>query len=114
MNTQMDCKEQNKAFLAFFWDLALDDKTKRLAAAEGILEHVAESIKTQKGMNEDKTMTIDLDYALKRLVRGLASSRDSARHGFATCLSKLLSSRCVDASLVLKIMEDNTKVRLTM
>ena len=106
----MDYKEQNKAFLAFFWDLALDDKTKRITAAQGILDHVAESIKTQTIFNEDGTMTVDLDYAVKRLVRGLSSARDSARHGFATCLSKLLSSKCVDAKTVLQIMEDSTKV----
>jgi hypothetical protein len=38
----------------------------------------------QKGMNQDGIMVIDLDYALKRLVRGLSSTRDSARPGLAT------------------------------
>ena len=108
----MEHQENNKAFLAYFWDLALDDSSKRLSASQGILEYVENSIKTQKCMNEEGTMTVDLDYALKRLVRGLSSSRDSARHGFATCLSKLLSMKCVDAATVLAIMEDSTKVSL--
>jgi hypothetical protein len=107
----MDYKEKNKAFLAYFWDLASDEAEKRLCASNGILEHVADSLKTQKGMNEEGTMTIDLDYTVKRLVRGLSSSRDSARHGFATCLSKLLSTKCIGAAAVLEIMEESTKVR---
>lgn len=110
MAKAMNYQEKNQAFLAYFWDLAVDDQSKRLNASRGILEHVAISIKTQKGMNEEGTMTIDLDYTVKRLVRGLSSSRDSARHGFATCLSKLLSTRCVDAATVLAIMEESTKV----
>lgn len=109
----MEHQAKNKAFLAYFWDLAVDDQSKRLSASQGILEYVANSIKVQKGMNEEGTMTIDLDYAVKRLVRGLSSSRDSARHGFATCLSKLLSTRCVDAATVLAIMEDSTKVSIS-
>ena len=33
----------------------------------------------------------DAGYAVKRLVRGMCSSRESARQGFASCLAKVLS-----------------------
>ena len=33
----------------------------------------------------------DAGYAVKRLVRGMCSSRESARQGFASCLAQVLS-----------------------
>lgn len=33
----------------------------------------------------------DAEYAVKRLVRGMCSSRESARQGFASCLTQVLS-----------------------
>lgn len=33
----------------------------------------------------------DAAYAVKRLVRGMCSSRESARQGFASCLVQVLS-----------------------
>jgi len=107
----MDYKEKNQQFLSWFWDLASDDRERRLGAANGILSHVDQAVKTQKGMNEEGSMVIDLDYALKRLVRGLSSSRDSARHGFASCLAALLASGAVPLKIALPIIDESTHIR---
>ena len=48
----------------------------------------------------------DLVYAVKRLIRGLASSRDGARQGFSTALAELM--RCVPAvtpAEIIKLVE---------
>ena len=45
----------------------------------------------------------DLVYAVKRLIRGLASSRDGARQGFSTALAELM--RCVPAVTPAEIMK---------
>ena len=53
----------------------------------------------------------DLAYALKRLIRGLSSSREAARIGFAVGLTELLA-RLSDLPLgpVLALLLDNTEV----
>ena len=53
------------------------------------------------------------EYALLRLVRGLASSREFARQGFSTCLCAVLNAN--DSTLAaeaLKILDDNTAVSI--
>lgn len=50
---------KNSAFLNSFWDLASDEREKRVAAAGQIIEHV-------KGPQGG---SVDTEYALKRLVR---------------------------------------------
>lgn len=49
----------------------------RVGAAAKIVRHVS----TSGG---------DAEYAVKRLVRGMCSSRESARQGFASCLAQVL------------------------
>ena len=56
---EMTTLNNNGAFLNSFWDLASDERERRLSAACQIVEHV----KNEEGS------TIDTDYALKRLVR---------------------------------------------
>ena len=107
----MDYAAKNQQFLAWFWDLASDDRDRRVGAADSILAHVEHAVTNQKGMNEEGNMVIDLDYALKRLIRGLSSSRDSARHGFATCLSALVSSGAVPLEVVMPMIENSTQLR---
>lgn len=65
-----------------YWKLASDKAEERIAAAETLL----------KGL-QDKNEESDWDYALKRLVRGLSSSRGSARLGFSMALAELLQLR---------------------
>jgi DNA polymerase phi len=89
---------KDKDFLQCFWDLASDDSSKRIAASVRIVEFVA------KNLDEER------DYALKRLIKGLGSSRDSARQGFATCLSEFLQLPGVQVDHALELLDDSTKV----
>jgi DNA polymerase phi len=88
---------KNSAFLNCFWDLASDEKEKRVVAAEQIIAHV-------------KNAGADTEYTLKRLVKGLGSSRESARHGFVTCLSELLITVDIQIGSTLTLIDENTKI----
>ena len=67
--------EANRDFLNLFWDLASDDAEKRIPAGKKIVEYTLHPKEDQVG--------VDKSYTIKRLVKGLSSSRDSARLGFA-------------------------------
>lgn len=96
---------KNSAFLNSFWDLASDDTEKRVAAACQIIDHV----KLQEGNG------VDTEYALKRLVRGLGSSRESARQGFVTCLCELLIAvPSIEIGTAMALIDENTKVRFCL
>lgn len=63
-------------------------------------------------------MTIDLDYAMKRLIRGLSSSRDSARHGFSACFTALLTASSdfpkdkeLPLSVTMPIIDESTRIK---
>ncbi|KDO24118.1 hypothetical protein SPRG_10906 [Saprolegnia parasitica CBS 223.65] len=71
--------ETRSSFLKVFWDLAELNVATRTAAVEAIVSH----LRTANDADE-------LNYTLKRLIRGLASSRDAARQGFSTALTAVL------------------------
>jgi DNA polymerase phi len=99
----MSIKEKNSEFLNAFWELASDVREKRLDASSCIISHVK--------IDEVQGSSVDSEYALKRLVRGLGSSRDSARQGFVTCLCELLKSTpTVTVEKTLTLIDENTKV----
>ena len=96
-------KNNNGAFLNLFWDLASDERDKRLSAAQQIIAHIKTS--------EEEGSRVDTDYTLKRLVRGLGSSRESARQGFVTCLCELLIVvKAIDIPSTLALIDEHTKV----
>ncbi|XP_029468530.1 myb-binding protein 1A isoform X2 [Rhinatrema bivittatum] len=70
---------QNRQFLDFFWDIAKPEQTVRLAATESLVRYLKSSEK------ED-----ELKYTLKRLIEGLAATRESARPGFSLALAQVL------------------------
>lgn len=72
---------ERSEFLKLFWNLAESDVAERTQAAAKILAHLEQQAKPDA----------DVQYTLKRLVRGLASSRDAARQGFSTALAGLLA-----------------------
>lgn len=78
--------ERNE-FLKLFWNLAESDVAVRTQAVAQVLAHL-----TQQQTKRDASFDDDLQYTLKRLVRGLASSRDAARQGFSTALAGLLET----------------------
>lgn len=89
---------KDKDFLQCFWDLASDDTSKRVSASVRIVEFVGKNLDAER------------DYALKRLIKGLGSSRDSARQGFATCLCEFLQLPGVEVVKTLELLDDTTKV----
>jgi hypothetical protein len=89
---------KDKDFLQCFWDLALDNSNSRVAASARLIEFVKKNLDAER------------DYSLKRLIKGLGSSRDCARHGFATCLAEFLHLPGVLVEHTLEILDNSTKV----
>ncbi len=94
----------SREFLNLFWDLAADDSEKRVIAGKNIIAHILPS----SGAANQLELT---DYTLKRLVKGLGSSRECARLGFAACLTDfLVHIRSVETTSVLSLLDEHTKV----
>lgn len=72
---------------------AVDDvDAEAIAASDVILmDHVSDAEAEAAEQRIDELNSSDTSYAIRRLVRGLASPRESARIGFAVALSELLS-----------------------
>ncbi|KAM4726439.1 myb-binding protein 1A-like protein [Anableps anableps] len=73
--------QQNRVFLDFFWDLAKPEQEVRLKAVENLIQYLKTENKTD-----------ELEYAFKRLVDGLAHTRETARPGFSLALGQVLSA----------------------
>ncbi len=84
----MDDDAGGRDFLGMFWTLSDADPHVRRHSACAIVNHLLSS---QKQQLPDAQST-DLQYAMKRLLRGMCSSRECARQGFASVLSELLAS----------------------
>lgn len=103
-----------------FWELASNDETTRLKAASQLLDslheaqmHHEEKVEVEDNANDDdKNFCCDeLEYSVKRLVKGLASSRKGARQGFATVLTEVLSKFVsLSPERVLKLIGENLEV----
>uniref|UniRef100_A0A4W5QK82 MYB binding protein (P160) 1a n=1 Tax=Hucho hucho TaxID=62062 RepID=A0A4W5QK82_9TELE len=72
--------QQNREFLDFFWDIAKPEQEIRLKAIENLVQYLKNSEKTD-----------ELTYTLKRLVDGLAHTREAARPGFSLALGQVMS-----------------------
>ncbi|KAM8899382.1 myb-binding protein 1A-like protein [Spinachia spinachia] len=73
--------QKNRVFLDFFWDLAKPDQEVRLKALENLIKY----LRTNDQADE-------LEYSLKRLVDGLAHTREAARPGFSLALGQVLGA----------------------
>ncbi|GMF11449.1 unnamed protein product [Phytophthora lilii] len=93
-------------FLKLFWTLAESERGARTQAAAQLLAHLRRSAEAEA----------EVQYTLKRLVRGLASSRDAARQGFSTALSALLSAFPQQLALqsTLELLRDAMEVHSSM
>ncbi|XP_030847614.1 myb-binding protein 1A-like protein isoform X2 [Strongylocentrotus purpuratus] len=74
----------DKQFLDTFWKLAVPSDNERISGATTLLQIL---IKKQNETKEDKYCS-EVTYSLRRLVRGLASSRKGARQGYAIALTE--------------------------
>jgi DNA polymerase phi len=100
MTTTLEC----------FWDLSATDKAKRLDASERLVDAL-EKFQAQHQIPEDDDGVNDLErnnapdvaYAIKRLVRGLASPRESSRLGFSVALTEVR----IPPKLLLTLWDDN-------
>ena len=81
----MEEKQKEKVsapILETFWALADISPAKRVQAAK-------ELIISLRGVEDQSADSQEMNYCLKRLVRGLASSREGARQGFAMALTEV-------------------------
>ena len=94
-------KQQSTGFLSWFWDLASDDLSRRQESISKIVLHL-QALECNKE---------DMAYALKRLIRGLTSSRESARQGFAVCLCQIIRNfEDINIIEVMDSIDETTKV----
>lgn len=71
--------------LALYKPLGDNDEKTRLTAAKQLTTELSELLAGEK---TDKAKA-DIEYALKRLTKGIASGRESARPGFAIVLTEV-------------------------
>ncbi|KAG0749780.1 hypothetical protein G6F57_001649 [Rhizopus arrhizus] len=102
--------------LQLYWDLASFDPSVRQRAAHSLIKTLAEFQKTHEETLEqidvadteeklDALCASDVSYAVRRLIRGLSSSRQGARQGFSLALTELLAIvELISAKLVLDLL----------
>ncbi|KAJ3162784.1 hypothetical protein HDU86_003758 [Geranomyces michiganensis] len=106
--------------MGLYWELASVDPAIRLQAAESLItalynfqeEHNAATASDEPAadINLDLICAQDVSYGIKRLLRGLPSSRDGARQGFAVALAELLQSlHFLDTKTVLTMLNKLTQ-----
>ncbi|KAJ2159489.1 DNA-directed DNA polymerase [Coemansia sp. RSA 552] len=105
--------------LDFYWGLASLDESKRLEAAAQLISTLCKfqaEMPTTEGelaMTEedmDRICAGDVSYAMRRLIKGLGSSRNGARQGFSVALAELLGRiECISVKLVLDLLWKNTE-----
>lgn len=92
--------------LPVFWNLASLEDEERIQATKNLVELVGEE---EQGTGDE--LSPDLNYSLKRLVRGLSSSRQGARQGYAVALGELLRRfPSIHLDSVLELIEEYLKV----
>ncbi|XP_055942572.1 myb-binding protein 1A-like protein [Argiope bruennichi] len=100
-------KNIDKNIFDLLWKLT-DNKTKsRIEACSDILSILR---RKQDEAENSREPTKDLQYCLERLVRGLASSRDSARLGFSLLLTEILKHMDVEIEDILELVKQHLSV----
>ena len=104
------------SILSFFWDLAAVDIEKRVKAAASLMGVLQQAQQTHDATAADGSACADLVYAVRRLVRGLASPRDGARQGFGAALIEVLAAfpQAVSVQSVLKLMDEAMQLQGSM
>ncbi|KAG0178693.1 DNA-directed DNA polymerase [Apophysomyces sp. BC1034] len=108
--------------LQLYWDLASFDPSVRQTAAQSLIRSLSEFQSTHEQTLEnaeeiadteeklDALCASDVSYAVRRLLRGLPSSRQGARQGFSLALTELLAIvDIVSAKLVLDLLFQYTE-----
>ncbi|OLY78231.1 DNA polymerase V [Smittium mucronatum] len=122
--------------LEYYWDLADLNPEKRIKAARQLLHALinfqkAFELQASANNSDDAPNPLpkeakkesdlellcapDVGYALKRLIKGLTSSRDAARQGFSMVLSELLAQTpVITTQLVLSILFKVSEIKSSM
>ncbi|KAJ2077441.1 DNA-directed DNA polymerase [Coemansia sp. RSA 988] len=109
--------------LDFYWDLASLDEEKRIAAASQLIGTLCGFQAKMPATNEvatteealERICAGDVSYAVKRLIKGLASSRDGARQGYSVALAELLARiECISVKVVLDLLWKSTEATKSM
>lgn len=108
--------------LQLYWDLASFEPSVRQGAALSLIKTLADFQKTHEDTLEnandiadteeklDILCASDVSYAVRRLLRGLPSSRQGARQGFSLALTELLALvDVISAKLVLDLLFQYTE-----
>jgi len=99
----MNVLKKDPTFLNCFWELASQDGSVRVAASERLSTFLS-----------DDEVAHERNYTTNRLVRGLASSREAARLGFATALTNLLRQDTVELKEVWSVLDKETMITGSM
>jgi hypothetical protein len=123
---------QDKGFLGYFTELGQSTANEQLGRAAtnivSILKAVDSTALLKKAQSEEKElislrdkylsgdlgdeMSPDLNYSLKRLVKGLTSENHAAKKGFFLGLVSVLSTfqKKINAMKLLSLMNDESKI----
>eukprot|EP00794_Sanderia_malayensis_P009944 gene9944-10964_t len=106
-------KEPRSNILPLFWDLASLEEDKRVRRVMDLVKALqGTTVNSEKGDIRSENIENDKEYALKRLVKGLSSSRKGARQGYATALVHFLAQfDDVDISTVFDLMNKSLFVK---
>jgi len=105
---------QPAQILGFFWDLASVESLKRAEAAAQLIAALTETQAAHTAAGGAGSCA-DLEYALRRLVRGLASPRDGARQGFGAALVEVLAAfEAITPEQVLKLVEETLQLHCSL
>ncbi|KAI6103557.1 DNA polymerase phi-domain-containing protein [Pisolithus sp. B1] len=113
--------------LPLFWDLSSASKKERVDASVKLISALEqfqinhappqEGSDTEDGGGDalDLLNSPDVSYSIRRLVRGLASPRESSRLGFSVALTELLSRiNTVTCTQVVSLISDSSKKQGSM
>eukprot|EP00299_Pterocystis_sp_00344_P015649 c7826_g1_i1.p1 GENE.c7826_g1_i1~~c7826_g1_i1.p1 ORF type:complete len:1219 (-),score=310.28 c7826_g1_i1:21-3677(-) len=97
----------SKTVLDQFWGLASLDQKQRIRSCRLLISALK---KSQESLTPGE-LSGDITYSLRRLVRGLSSSRDGARQGFSMALIELLKEfPFISADDVLSQVKESTTI----
>lgn len=95
----------DKSILNKFWQLAECNQTKIIQASKGLIEDLS-----LRQVDESTGISEELQYSISRLVKGLASSRQSARHGFSVALCQILRNfPSINVDMILGAVAEHLK-----
>ncbi|KAK0503113.1 DNA polymerase phi-domain-containing protein [Armillaria luteobubalina] len=117
--------------LPLFWNLSSSSKKERIDASVKLISSLeqfqAQFAKDSSDTSEDESQeddkidpldkynAHDVSYSVRRLVRGLASPRESSRLGFSVALTELLSRILTfTCAQILSLIMDSTKTQKSM